>query len=140
MMSKLEKLNQKLLALEVYLMPKFKKIKEFFLFVYTWIFLLLPVMSFAEPDISGEATKLQQNIIPVVKDASLYLGVILVFVGLIMWAVKLIVAHGNPHKRSEILESGGWLIAAAIVLGLIGIIFNLVISIAGLGNYSKIRP
>jgi hypothetical protein len=137
-MSKLEKLNQKLLALEVYLMPKFKKIKEFFLFVYTGMFLLLPVMSFA--NVSGEATKLQQNIIPVVKDVSLYLGVILVFVGLVMWAIKLIVAHGNPHKRSEILESGGWLIAASIVLGLIGIIFNLVVSIAGLGNYTKVQP
>ncbi|MGH2331106.1 hypothetical protein [Thermoanaerobacter mathranii] len=115
-----------------------EKLKKIMFYIYSGFYLMLPVIAYA--DVSAEGAKLQTQIMPTIKDAAMYVGVLLIFVGLIMWAIRLIVAHGNPHKRSEALESGGWLIASAIILGLISVIFSLIISISGLTDFKAVNP
>lgn len=115
-----------------------EKIKKILFYIYSGFYLMLPMIAYA--DVKSEGQKLQSQIIPDLRDAAMYVGVLLIFVGLIMWSIRLIVAHGNPHKRSEALESGGWLIASAIILGLLSVIFSLIISISGLGDYKAVNP
>jgi len=119
------------------------KIKNWLFYVYSLLYVILPAAAFAtsgNSDIASAGAELQKNVMQPIADAARYIGIILIFAGLILWAVKLIVAHGNPHKRSEALESGGWLIVAAIVLGAALIAFDIVVSMSGLGNFYKYRP
>lgn len=114
-----------------------EKFRKALLWANLFIYILLPSLVFAQGDVSGAGKELQERTMQTILDAARYIGVLLIFVGLILWAIKLIVAHGNPHKRSETLESGGWLIASAIILGTAIVLFSIIINIAGLGNFYK---
>lgn len=114
-----------------------EKLKKVIFWTNLFVYILLPSLMFAQADVGQAGAELQNQIMQTILDAARYIGVILIFLGLILWAIRLIVAHGNPHKRSEVLESGGWLIAASIVFGVLLTIFSILLSITGLGNFYK---
>lgn len=114
-----------------------EKLKKVIFWTNLFVYILLPSLMFAQADVGQAGAELQNQTMQTILDAARYIGVILIFLGLILWAIKLIVAHGNPHKRSEVLESGGWLIAGSIILGVILTVFSIILGIAGLGDYYK---
>lgn len=114
----------------------FRKIKKALLYFEVWLTVTIPMTAFAGSNATAapnsEAVNLKNELIQAVSSVAIPIGVALIFVGLTLSAIKIIVSHSNPSKRSQALEGVGWLIGGSIALGLITTIFGLVLSISKL--------
>lgn len=105
-----------------------------------WILLttliLLPAKVFAvEGSIStAEVNQATENIKNAVIKLAMPIGGILVFVSIVIIALKMIVNSNNANKRSESIGSLAWVCAGTMLLGLSLIISGIILSIATNGG------
>jgi len=57
------------------------------------------------------------------------IGSILIFVCVVITALRIAINHNNPNKRSENLASIGWLVIAGLILGASLVIAGIIINI-----------
>lgn len=98
--------------------------------------ILLPAKVFAvEGSIStAEVNQATENIKNAVIKLAMPIGGILVFVSIVIIALKMIVNSNNANKRSESIGSLAWVCAGTMLLGLSLIVSGIILSIATNGG------
>jgi len=102
-----------------------KKIKSVLMFSFPAM--LLSTTAYA----ANEMEQVKNRVIDAIQQVSGPLGFIFVFGGVVLIALKLMIQHNNPSRRSETIASLPWLAAGAIILGSAMLITNIII---GLGQ------
>ena len=126
-----------------------KSIKKNFKKVYykiknkIWIIpttiMMMQTKVFAEGSIStAEVTQATENIKNAVIKLAMPIGGILVFVSIILIAMKMIVNSNNANKRSENIGALAWVCAGTMLLGLALVISGIILSVATNGTGSLI--
>lgn len=116
----------------------FKKLKDNikskFLLTGTTL-LLLPTKVFATSGSisTAEVNQATENIKAVIKLA-MPIGGILVFVSIVIIALKMIVNSNNANKRSESIGALAWVCAGTMLLGLSLIVSGIILSVATNGG------
>jgi hypothetical protein len=102
--------------------------------------MLLPAKVFAtEGSIStAEVNQATENIKNAVIKLAMPIGGILVFVSIVIIALKMIVNSNNANKRSESIGALAWVCAGTMLLGLSLIVSGIILSIATNGGGSLI--
>lgn len=118
-----------------------KKVKKIFykiknkLWLIPTTLLLLPSRVFAEGSIgTAEVTQATENIKNAVIKLAMPIGGILVFISIVIIALKMIVNSNNANKRSESIGSLAWVCAGTMLLGLSLIVSGIILSIATNGG------
>lgn len=98
--------------------------------------MLLPVKVFAaQGSIStAEVNQATENIKNAVIKLAMPIGGILVFVSIVIIALKMIVNSNNANKRSESIGALAWVCAGTMLLGLSLIVSGIILSIATNGG------
>lgn len=104
---------------------------------------LLPSKAFAADKNQGsistaEITQATENIKNAVIKLAMPIGGILVFVSIVIIALKMIVNANNANKRSESIGSLAWVCAGTMLLGLSLIVSGIILSVATNGAGSLI--
>lgn len=116
------------------LLKKLKKLK--FTMLSTPLFLtLMKVRVYAETTISTkEVEDATNNIKNAVIKLAMPIGSILLFVSIVIIALKMIANSGNPNKRTESIGSLAWVVGGFMLLGLALIVSGIILSIATNGT------
>ena len=94
---------------------------------------------FANGSIStAEVNQATENIKSAVIKLAMPIGGILVFVSIVIIALKMIVNSNNANKRSESIGALAWVCAGTMLLGLALIVSGIILSIATNGSGSLI--
>lgn len=97
--------------------------------------MLLNTKVFATGSIStAEVNQATENIKNAVIKLAMPIGGILVFVSIVIIALKMIVNSNNANKRSESIGALAWVCAGTMLLGLSLIVSGIILSIATNGN------
>lgn len=98
--------------------------------------MLLPTKVFAaEGSIStAEVNQATENIKNAIIKLAMPIGGILVFVSIVIIALKMIVNSNNANKRSESIGALAWVCAGTMLLGLSLIVSGIILSIATNGG------
>ncbi len=98
--------------------------------------MLLPAKAFAtQGSIStAEVNQATENIKNAVIKLAMPIGGILVFVSIVIIALKMIVNSNNANKRSESIGALAWVCAGTMLLGLSLIVSGIILSIATNGG------
>ena len=108
------------------------------LWVIPTTLMLLPTTVFAQGSIStAEVTQATENIKNAVIKLAMPIGGILVFVSIVIIALKMIVNSNNANK-SESIGSLAWVCAGTMLLGLALIVSGIILSVATNGTGSLI--
>lgn len=117
----------------------FKKLKDNikskFLLTSTTL-LLLPTKVFATSGSisTAEVNQATENIKNAVIKLAMPIGGILVFVSIVIIALKMIVNSNNANKRSESIGALAWVCAGTMLLGLSLIVSGIILSVATNGG------
>ncbi len=117
----------------------FKKLKDNirskFLLTGTTL-LLLPTKVFATSGSisTAEVNQATENIKNAVIKLAMPIGGILVFVSIVIIALKMIVNSNNANKRSESIGALAWVCAGTMLLGLSLIVSGIILSVATNGG------
>ena len=105
------------------------------------ILMMLPSKVFAvEGSINtAEINQATENIKNAVVKLAMPIGGILVFVSIVIIALKMIVNSNNANKRSESIGALAWVCAGTMLLGLSLIVAGIIISIATNGGGALIQ-
>lgn len=105
------------------------------------ILMILPTKVFAvEGSINtAEINQATENIKNAVIKLAMPIGGILVFVSIVIIALKMIVNSNNANKRSESIGALAWVCAGTMLLGLSLIVAGIIISIATNGGGALIQ-
>lgn len=116
-----------------------KKIKNK-LYLASTMMLLLPTHVFATSSSinTAEVTQATENIKNAVIKLAMPIGGILVFVSIVIIALKMIVNSNNANKRSESIGALAWVCAGTMLLGLSLIVSGIILSVATNGGGSLI--
>lgn len=106
------------------------------LWLLTTTLMLMPTKIFAaDGSIStAEVTQATENIKNAVIKLAMPIGGILVFVSIVIIAIKMIVNSNNANKRSESVGSLAWVCAGTMLLGLSLIVSGIILSVATNGS------
>jgi len=117
----------------------FKKIKNK-LYLASTMMLWLPTHVFATSGSinTAEVTQATENIKNAVIKLAMPIGGILVFVSIVIIALKMIVNSNNANKRSESIGALAWVCAGTMLLGLSLIVSGIILSVATNGGGSLI--
>lgn len=97
--------------------------------------MLMPAKVFAAGSIStAEVNQATENIKNAVIKLAMPIGGILVFVSIVIIALKMIVNSNNANKRSESIGSLAWVCAGTMLLGLSLIVSGIILSVATNGS------
>lgn len=98
--------------------------------------MLMPTKIFAaDGSIStAEVNQATENIKNAVIKLAMPIGGILVFVSIVIIAIKMIVNSNNANKRSESIGSLAWVCAGTMLLGLSLIVSGIILSVATNGS------
>lgn len=112
-----------------------KKIKLATIVTPIWI-MLMNARTYATTIGTQEVETATQNIKDAVVKLAMPVGSVLMFVSIVIIAIKLIVNANNPNKRSEGIGGLAWVAAGFMLLSLALIVSGIVLSIAtnGSGN------
>lgn len=115
------------------------KAKEKIWVIPTTLMLFASKVYAAEGSIStAEVNQATENIKNAVIKLAMPIGGILVFVSIVIIALKMIVNSNNANKRSESIGSLAWVCAGTMLLGLSLIVSGIILSIATNGGGSLI--
>lgn len=122
-------------------MKKIKKEKLYYkiknkIWILPTTLMLLPAKVFAaQGSIStAEVNQATENIKNAVIKLAMPIGGILVFVSIVIIALKMIVNSNNANKRSESIGALAWVCAGTMLLGLSLIVSGIILSIATNGG------
>ncbi len=106
------------------------------LWVLPMTLLLMPARVFATSGSisTAEVNQATENIKNAVIKLAMPIGGILVFVSIVIIALKMIVNSNNANKRSESIGALAWVCAGTMLLGLSLIISGIILSIATNGG------
>lgn len=97
--------------------------------------MLLPVKVYANGSIStAEVNQATENVKNAIIKLAMPIGGILVFVSIVIIALKMIVNSNNANKRSESIGSLAWVCAGTMLLGLSLIVSGIILSVATNGS------
>ena len=97
--------------------------------------LLMKARVYAESSIStAEVKTATENIKQAVIKLAMPIGSVLMFVSIVIIALKMIANSGNPNKRTESIGSLAWVAGGFMLLGLALIVSGIVLSIATNGT------
>ena len=103
------------------------------------ILMLMSNKVFANGSINtAEVNQATENIKNAVIKLAMPIGGILVFVSIVIIALKMIVNSNNANKRSESIGALAWVCAGTMLLGLALIVSGIILSIATNGSGSLI--
>ena len=88
---------------------------------------------------TAEVNQATENIKNAVIKLAMPIGGILVFVSIVIIALKMIVNSNNANKRSESIGALAWVCAGTMLLGLSLIVAGIIISIATNGGGALIQ-
>lgn len=112
----------------------FNKVKNK-IWVIPTALMMMQTKVFAEGSIStAEVNQATENIKNAVIKLAMPIGGILVFVSIVIIALKMIVNSNNANKRSESIGSLAWVCAGTMLLGLSLIISGIILSVATNGG------
>ena len=114
-----------------------KKINKLKLALYTtpMMISLMRLKVYAESTISTkEVEDATNNIKNAVVKLAMPIGSILLFVSIVIIALKMIANSGNPNKRTESIGSLAWVAGGFMLLGLALIVSGIILSIATNGT------
>ena len=116
------------------ILGKFNKIK--WAIYSTPLFInLFNAKVYAESSISTTEVKTAtDNIKNAVVKLAIPIGSVLMFVSIVIIALKMIANSGNPSKRTEIIGSLAWVAGGFLLLGLALVVSGIVLSIATNGT------
>lgn len=93
----------------------------------------LPTNVYAAPGGSAIDTKAVTTITSKIKVAvttlAMPIGSVLIFICVVLTAIKLAVNHNNPKARTENLSSIGWLVIAGLLLGASLVVAGIIVSV-----------
>lgn len=100
------------------------------------ILMLMPAKVFAATGSisTAEVNQATENVKNAIIKLAMPIGGILVFVSIVIIALKMIVNSNNANKRSESIGSLAWVCAGTMLLGLSLIISGIVLSVATNGS------
>ncbi len=99
------------------------------------ILMMMQTKVFAQGSIStAEVNQATENIKNAVIKLAMPIGGILVFVSIVIIALKMIVNSNNANKRSESIGSLAWVCAGTMLLGLSLIVSGIILSVATNGG------
>ena len=78
---------------------------------------------------SQNVESVTKKIVDAVKDLAMPIGAALIFIGVVLTAIRIAVHHNNPKERTENISSLGWLVVAALILGASLLIAGLIIKV-----------
>lgn len=119
--------------LEMKLKEQFSKIKNK-LWVIPTTLMMMNTRVFAGSISTAEVTQATENVKNAVIKLAMPIGGILVFVSIVIIALKMIVNSNSANKRSESIGSLAWVCAGTLLLGLSLIISGIILSVATNGN------
>lgn len=124
----------KLKEKETKILGKFNKIK--WVIYSTPLFInLFNAKVYAESSISTTEVKTAtDNIKNAVVKLAIPIGSVLMFVSIVIIALKMIANSGNPSKRTESIGSLAWVAGGFLLLGLALVVSGIVLSIATNGT------
>ena len=109
--------------------------KKFTLFTTPILLALMKAKVYAASSISTtEVLTATDNIKNAVIKLAMPIGSILMFVSIVIIALKMIANSGNPNKRTESIGSLAWVAGGFMLLGLALIISGIVLSVATNGS------
>lgn len=114
-----------------------KKVNKLKLALYTTPMMvsLMRLKVYAESTISTkEVEDATNNIKNAVVKLAMPIGSILLFVSIVIIALKMIANSGNPNKRTESIGSLAWVAGGFMLLGLALIVSGIILSIATNGT------
>lgn len=121
-----------------------RKIKKFFRMLYALPAILtvltasLITKAYADSNGSVIDTKAVSDTATQLKNAisaiAMPIGSVLIFGAVVMVAIKIIMTHNNPNKRSEAAGGLLWVAGGALILGLALMISGVIINIATNGT------
>ena len=104
-------------------------------FITPILLALMKVRVYAASSIStAEVQTATENIKSAVVKLAMQVGSILMFVSIVIIALKMIANSGNPNKRTESIGSLAWVAGGFMLLGLALIVSGIVLSIATNGT------
>ncbi len=104
-------------------------------FITPILLALMKVRVYAASSIStAEVQTATENIKSAVVKLAMPVGSILMFVSIVIIALKMIANSGNPNKRTESIGSLAWVAGGFMLLGLALIVSGIVLSIATNGT------
>jgi len=111
------------------------KVKSRILMLPTTLMLMSSKVLAAEGSIStAEVNQATENVKNAIIKLAMPIGGILVFVSIVIIALKMIVNSNNANKRSESIGSLAWVCAGTMLLGLSLIISGIILSVATNGS------
>jgi len=96
---------------------------------YTIVFSAVAFIASGPVHAAGEMDQIKNRVISAIQSVSGPLGFIFVFGGVVLIALKLMIQHNNPNRRSEIITGLPWLAAGAILLGSAMLVANLIFNL-----------
>lgn len=97
--------------------------------------MLMPAKVYANGSIStAEVNQATENVKNAIIKLAMPIGGILVFVSIVIIALKMIVNANNANKRSESIGSLAWVCAGTMLLGLSLIVSGIILSVATNGS------
>ena len=102
-----------------------------------WV-MLLNARTYASTIGTQEVETATQNIKDAVIKLAMPVGSVLMFVSIVIIAIKLIVNANNPNKRSEGIGGLAWVAAGFMLLSLALIVSGIVLSVATNGSGSMV--
>ena len=125
----MKKLKEKLKEL----LRKLKKLK-ISLYTTPFFLALMKARVYASSISTTEVEAATENIENAVIKLAMPIGSVLVFVSIVIIALKMIVNSGNPNKRTESIGSLAWVVGGFMLLGLSLIVSGIILSIATNGT------
>lgn len=105
------------------------------LYITPFFINLLSAKVYAESSISTTEVKIAtDNVKNAVVKLAIPIGSVLMFVSIVIIALKMIANSGNPNKRTESIGSLAWVAGGFLLLGLALIVSGIVLSIATNGS------
>lgn len=122
-----------------------KKVRKLYSKIIKIIWILPAILILANKTVlasssigTAEVNQATENIKNAVMKLAMPIGGILVFVSIVIIALKMIVNSNNANKRSESIGALAWVCAGTMLLGLSLIISGIILSIATNGGGSLI--
>lgn len=115
------------------LLRKLRKLK-ISLYSTPFFLALMKARVYASSISTKEVEEATGNIENAVIKLAMPIGSVLVFVSIVIIALKMIVNSGNPNKRTESIGSLAWVVGGFMLLGLALIVSGIILSIATNGT------
>ena len=94
-----------------------QKIRDFILTATLWLFTTSPALAAGNAISEKTATDVQTKLVKVVNDVLMPLGALLIFVTVVISAIKIITSSNKPDERAKAMGSLPYIVGGGLLLG-----------------------